>query len=378
MFVGTALDPNPPPILDEDLTQSRRKTYSQSDNPRYDRAQQLEHQIFDSLLWDLLGSVKERISEVGRQGRPSIPFPVQAMVAIRKVHLSMSSRRARGLLIALNSEGKGLLPRIPNYTAPSRFFNRPQATAILLGLIEQSGLVLKEIEDRGTVAVDSSGFCTTCMGAYCTEKHEPGRRHKWLKAHLAIGVKTHIVLSALITDEHGADYTEFVPLLTRVRNVGHSHSTVVADKAYLGRGNFEGASDLGMEAYIPFKSNSRGLSHGSPIWNRKYHEFMERREEFEEVYHRRSNVEATFSAIKRKLGEPLLSHNDGARINELLAKILAYNIGIVIQQSELHGLHPGPIGFTATAAKEPKVRTGPAPPNTPAGAQIESSPEVAA
>jgi Transposase DDE domain/SWIM zinc finger len=210
------LDPNPPPILDEDQTRSRRRSYKQADPSAWDEGQQLEHQVFDPMLWDLLGTVDERISEVGRRGRPAIPMRTQIMVAVRKVHLAQSSRRARGLLVALNRDGKGILPRIPNYTAPSRLFNRPQATGILLGLIEQSAMVLRDIEDQGTVAIDSSGFCTTCMAAYCTEMHEPDRRHKWLKAHIAVGVKTHIVLSAVITDEHGADYTQFIPLLTQV------------------------------------------------------------------------------------------------------------------------------------------------------------------
>jgi transposase len=339
------LDPNPPPILDEDLAHPKRPTYKQADPGLYDEAQQLEHQLFDAMLWDLLGTVNERVCETGHRGRPSIPLRTQILVAVRKVHLAQSSRRARGLLIALNRDGKGILPRIPNYTAPSRLLNRPYATGILLGLVEQSGLVLKDIEDQGTVAIDSSGFCTTCMGAYCTEVHEPNRRHKWLKAHLAIGVKTHIVLSATVTDEHGADYTQFIPLLRKLSEVGHRPAFVVADKAYLGRGNIDEAATLDIEPFIPFKTNSRGLSKGAPMWTRKYHEFMARRDDFDAIYHRRSNVESAFSAIKRKLGEPLLSHNQGARINELLAKVLAYNIGIVIQQSVTHGLPPGPVGM---------------------------------
>lgn len=97
---------------------------------------------------------------------------------------------------------------------------------------------------------------------------------------------------------------------------------------------------LKMDPYIPFKSNSRGLAHGSPIWNRKYHEFMSRREDFDAIYHRRSNSESTNSAIKRVLGEALLSKNQLSRMSELLAKILAYNIAVVIKQSHLHGFEP--------------------------------------
>jgi transposase len=344
------LDPNPPPMLQEPGVPKRR-TYSQESWPHYDEGQQLEHQLFDRLLWDLLGTVSERISETGHRGRPVIPLRTQVMMSVRKVHLQQSTRRARGLLIALNQDGKGILPRVPNYSVPSRFFNRPHAPSILLGLIEQSGLVLKDIEDQGTVAIDSSGFCTTCRGAYCTETHEPDRRHLWVKAHPAIGVKTHVVLSCAVTDEHGADAPQFGPLLNRVRRIGHTPARVVGDKAYLSRQNFAVADELGIDAFIPFKSNSRGLARGSPLWNRKYHEFMSRRDEFDEAYHQRSNIESTFSAIKRKLGEPLLSHNQFARLNELLAKILAYNVGIVIKESNRHGLHPGPIGFGSSAAR---------------------------
>lgn len=179
----------------------------------------------------------------------------------------------------------------------------------------------------------------------------PTRRHRWVKAHIAVGVKTHIVLSVVITDEHGADYTQFAPLLQRVKEVGHTPSIAMADKAYLGHENLAIADALGIDPYIPFKTNSRGLSKGSPIWTRKYHEFMSKREEFDNLYHQRSNVEATFSAIKRRLGEPLLSRNQIARMNELLAKLLAYNVGEVIQQSHLHGLHPGPIGFVPPKAR---------------------------
>ena len=115
--------------------------------------------------------------------------------------------------------------------------------------------------------------------------------------------------------------------------------------AYLSRANLAVAEELGIDPFVPFKSNSRGLAKGSPIWNRKYHEFQLRRDEFDLAYHQRSNVEATFSAIKRKLGEPLLSKGNFARFNELLAKILAYNIGVVIAQAERHGLDPSPTTF---------------------------------
>lgn len=47
---------------------------------------------------------------------------------------------------------------------------------------------------------------------------------------------------------------------------------------------------------------------------------------FEDRYHQRSNVESTFGALKRKFGEKLFSRNQEARENELLARVVAYNI----------------------------------------------------
>ncbi len=338
------LDPNPPPIYDA-AAEPTRPTYTQPDWGAYDRGQQLEHQVFDRYLWDLVGGLHETPWPRAKRGRPVIPLRTQVMMAVRKVHLNQSTRRPRGLLVALNQDGKGLLSRVPNYSVPSRFFNRPLATGVLVDLIERSGLVLKDIEDAGTVAIDSSGFSTSTMGAYFTEKYAPERRHGFVKAHLAVGVKSHVVLSVRVTDEHGGDSPEFIPLLRRLTEIGHSPDRVTADKAYLSHGNLAAADALGIDPYVPFKVNSRGLARCSPMWNRKYHEFQLRRDEFDSAYHQRSNVESTFSAIKRKLGEPLLSKSTFARLNELLAKILAYNVGVVISQAHLHGLEPSPTSF---------------------------------
>lgn len=262
------LDPNRVPILDEGICPEKPGA-PRRDWKAYTRGQRQEHAVFDRYLWDLLGAVPEIPRVTGKRGRPRIPRRVQILVSVRKVHVGYSMTRANGLIVALNQDGKGILPTVPNYLVPGRFFNSPQATSILLDLIERSGLVLREIEDSGTVAIDSTGFSTSSMGSYFTEKYAPERRHHFLKAHLAIGVKSHIVLAATVTDEHGGDCPEFIPLLKRVAALGHTPSRVTADKAYLSRANLDAADELGIDPFIPFKMNSRGLSKGSPMWNRK-------------------------------------------------------------------------------------------------------------
>jgi transposase len=48
-------------------------------------------------------------------------------------------------------------------------------------------------------------------------------------------------------------------------------------------------------------------------------------------YHKRSNVESTFSMIKAKFGERLRSKTETAQTNEVLCKILAHNLCCVVQ-----------------------------------------------
>jgi transposase len=91
---------------------------------------------------------------------------------------------------------------------------------------------------------------------------------------------------------------------------------------------------------IPFKNHATGKTRGSPIWNKMYHYFQLNEDEFMEHYHKRSNVESTKAAIKRKFGEILKSKNQIAQINELLAKIIAYNFTVVIHEIYENGIEP--------------------------------------
>jgi len=63
-----------------------------------------------------------------------------------------------------------------------------------------------------------------------------------------------------------------------------------------------------------------------------YHYLQLNRDEFMYHYNKRSNIEATNAAIKRKFGETLKSKNPTAQENELLAKIVAYNLTVVIHE----------------------------------------------
>jgi hypothetical protein len=62
------------------------------------------------------------------------------------------------------------------------------------------------------------------------------------------------------------------------------------------------------------------------------------RDEFLASYHRRSNAETTFSAMKRKFGDIIRSKTPVAQRNELLLKVLCHNIVCLIHEIHESGV----------------------------------------
>ena len=113
---------------------------------------------------------------------------------------------------------------------------------------------------------------------------------------------------------------------------------VSADKAYTSRKNFAATDAVGATFYPAFKKNATGGVGG--LYAKAYHLFALNREEYGRHYHRRSNVESAFSAMKRKFGEALRSKTERAMKNEALAKVVAHNITCVIGAMYELGVNP--------------------------------------
>jgi transposase len=232
---------------------------------------------------------------------------------------------------------KGQIDYATNFNMPSTLFNNPEMTPVLHELITLCAMPVAELETD--FAADSTGFRTTTFSAYYGDKYGRKKEHHWLKAHLDTGVKTNIVTGITITDESGGDSPQFKPLVEKTA-ANFNIREVSADKAYSSRNNYEAVNDVGGTAYIPFRKDATGKSHGYVLRKKMYHYFQLNRDEFMEHYHKRSNIEATNAAIKRKLGETLKSQNPAAQVNELIAKIVAYNLTVVIHEMYENGIEP--------------------------------------
>jgi transposase len=313
-------------------TEKIRLTYKQAWNA-YTEAQKAEVKLFDELLKDLVKAVPEPEQHMGR---PRLSIHDALFCAIQKVYSQLSSRRAHSLF--QNAEEREQIEKAPCFNTPSYLLNKPEITPLLHKLVYLSALPVAGIETD--FAVDSTGFRTTTFSAYNSEKYGLNKEHQWLKAHICIGVKTNIVVAVNITDGLAGDSPEFSPLIRQTAE-GFKINEVSADLAYSSRENLETVNSVGGKPYIPFRKNATGRAAGSAMWKKMFHYFQLNKDEFMDHFHKRSNIESTNAAIKRKFGETLKSKNWIAQVNELLCKIIAYNLTVVIHEMYENGIDPG-------------------------------------
>ena len=194
----------------------------------YNAAQINEGDHFATLLRDLCDTIPQ--PPQGR-GRPRLPLSDMVFAVGQKVYSTLSTRRA---MSGIKDAGEdGLLEKAPSCTSIFRYLENPDLAPILKGLIEQSALPLKAMEQD--FAVDSSGFSTSVFDRWFS--HKWGKQIKearWIKAHIICGVQTNIVTSAEVNDTMGHDSPQF-PALVKATADNFTISEVSADKAYLSK-----------------------------------------------------------------------------------------------------------------------------------------------
>ncbi len=116
---------------------------------------------------------------------------------------------------------------------------------------------------------------------------------------------------------------------------------VLADKAYSSREMIAYIDGMGAAPFIPFRSNPTIKPNlKAPAWDRLFHFYNFKREEFLTHYHKRSDVESAFSSMKRKFGDFIRSRTEIAQKNEALLKVLAHNIVCVVHSIHELGVAP--------------------------------------
>lgn len=321
------VDENLEPKPAAEVEAAKRVIYAQ-DWKAYNQAQTTEKSRFLELLFELCSQIEDL--PAAHTGRTRIPLRDMVFAVVFKTYSMVSGRRFMSDLT--EARKKGFLSTIPHFNSLFNYLEMDEMYSILQMLIRESARPLKTIEFD--FAVDSSGFAKGTTVKWIHAKYSNPHlidKKDWLKCHLICGVITNIVTSVEITDGCAADSPQFKPLVEATAR-DFAINQVSADKAYLSVKNLRTVDKTGGVAFIPFKSNS-SANHVTKdsLWRNMYYFYQMNRAKFKSFYHKRSNVETTFSMIKGKFGERLRSKTEKAQINELLCKILAHNICCVIQ-----------------------------------------------
>ncbi len=300
-----------------------RKTYKQ-DWPNYDKAQTREKDHFQLLLADLCASIPQPAPKGGTKGgRPTVPLGDQAFAAVFKVYCGLSARRFGCDL--RDAAERGHMQKAIGYSAVLKAMESEDLTPVLHDLIRRSAAPLREVETD--FAVDSSGFCTNSYTRWYDVKFGERTLQHWVKPHIVTGVTTNVVAAVEIHDKRRHD-CNVLPSLIETTAKTFDVREVSADKAYTAGANFDAVAAHGGTLYAAFKKNATGSVGG--LYEKMYHLFCLNRDDYLRHYHKRSNVESTFSAVKRKFGEMVRSKTDTAQRNEVLCKFICQNVCCLI------------------------------------------------
>lgn len=323
------------------IAYSQHSSYNQAQCEEKDRVQILLHGLCDGI-----------VQPKQERGRPRVALRDVVYGATMKVYGTMSGRRSMSDLRA--SERDNHVTRAPSYNSIFRYIERPELMPLFKSLVNESAKPLRAIED--SFAIDSTSFATTTYARWFDHKYgQENKTQRWVKAHVMVGTRTNIMTAVEATDNDVGDSTMFKPLIEETAANGFTLKEVSADKAYLSHANLALVEQYGAAPFVPFKSNSS--STGSPAWERMYHLFSADKEYFATKYHKRSNVEASFGAMKKKFGAAVRSKLLPAQLNEVLLKCLCFNLSILVHS--IHELGIDPKFWTAMAPKTPLPEMGP-------------------
>jgi hypothetical protein len=315
----------PEPLVEARKAVAPRPTYKQN-WPAYNAAQIHEKAKFQDLLRELCRGIPSPPANP-KGGQTPLPMADRAFACAFKVYTTISGRRASTDM--RDSTDKGHLSKSPHYSAVARYLEDPAMTPILMSLIGESARPLRSIEVD--FIVDSSGFTSSRFVRWFDHKYGVVKQeYDWMKVSVCTGRTTNIVTAVEIDERFAGDCPRFAGLVNATAK-NFTLGEVSADAAYLSYENMDLVASHGGTPYIAFKADTTADKGGTMA--RMFHLYNLNRDDYLNHYHKRSNVESTFSMIKAKFGDSLRSKTDTAMANEALCKVLCHNLCCLIQSA---------------------------------------------
>lgn len=303
------------------------RTYRQ-DWPVYERACSQEKLMFFRILKDAVDHLMVEYKYSGN-GRPPVYLADIVKALCIRMFSNYSSWRAESELKI--ARAMGILDEVPKRSTLNKYLQSQKVVEILGKLYKVIAAPLAQVEVY--FAADATGI----SNAYGNKRWREVRHTKeeikavrtFNKLHIICGVKTNIICSAKVTPGTVHESPLFKPLLDDTAKV-FTPREVSADAGYLSKDNAEAVEAIGAIPYIMPKKTvnvpGRGpvTAWGGMLRLWKHHQMF-----FAEHYHKRSNVESTFSILKRKWSHYCRSKLPISQENEILAKIVCHNAAVL-------------------------------------------------
>ena len=152
--------------------------------------------------------------------------------------------------------------------------------------------------------------------------------HEYVKLHAAIEMECRSIVSFHFTRTRVHEVTQLEILLEPLWDLGN----VYADSGYLSVNNCWVIKEKGGTPFIRPKKTTTGKRDNGRAFTEMIERYNENKKEWMKKYHQRSNIEAVFSSLKRRLGGFVTSIKRSIQHTEIALKIIVYNLMILARK----------------------------------------------
>lgn len=314
----------------------KKKRYLR-DESLYNMIQENEILTFLEYLPLVVCHVIKNENSKSRRGRPPKNlFDILVCLSIKQ-YFDLSLRRSMGLIRMLTSFMKVPID-IPCFKTLDNYLNKKYITEYLQEIVKALANPYGVIERY--FATDATGISTSTSSSWYDIKiNKISRKKDHIMVHISVGTQSNVVTNVDVCVKNGGDNKIF---REHVKDVGERFNVEEwsGDSAYLARENCTAVSAIGALPYFKLKSNTITTSKGSRAWHDMVRRFRDDPDSANKCYHRRSNVESTNSAKKRKFNKAVRSKNDRAKINEEMLGWSSYNFSLLSRLEHEFRVYP--------------------------------------
>jgi len=213
------------------------------------------------------------------------------------------------------------LSRIPHFTTINKFALRVKP----FWFEELIAEIVKSVatEEALICAIDGTGFSLNSRSAYF--ETIAGTRREFIQFNSCCESKYHLITACRIRRKKRNENIDAPYLMEKTSNQINV-DTYLGDKAYDSEKNHQIAEDLGARFIAPLRKSTKQYYRVKGLHRKKLFKSFPR-----ELYNKRASlVENEHSVIKNKYGEVIFAKRFKTQKNELLGKVLAYNIEKII------------------------------------------------